>query len=150
MPMKRSGRPVAAARVVTEIEEVFDARIDFRAQQLVRFAQHGKFQVQALGDGFDGEIGARNWEKSVVVWMRPRIFELSASAILPFFDFAVEILCDRVPGASEETFLHVAQNHGVAAAGEDVRDAVAHGSRAEHGNCADCVDGHFISSRSGR
>jgi hypothetical protein len=31
----------------------------FGAQQFVCFAQDGEFQIEAFGDGFDGEIGAR-------------------------------------------------------------------------------------------
>jgi len=57
MPMKRSGREVAAASIVTEIEDVFDARMTSGPQKLVRLLQDGNFQVQALGHCLDCEIG---------------------------------------------------------------------------------------------
>ena len=63
-----------------------------------------------------------------------------------FLDFAVEIFRDRVPWPRvEEARLDVAQDHVVAGARENMRDAVAHGSRAEHGHGANCVEGHFSS-----
>ena len=115
------------------------------AQEFVRVAQHGKFQVQALGDGFDGKIGARNFRKIARRVNAPENFRFVSLFDPALFYFAVQVLRDRIAGANEKTFLHVAQNHVVAAAGKDVRDAVAHGSRAEHGYGPNCVECHLIS-----
>ena len=67
MPMNRSGRLVSAASSVIEIEEVLLARITPGPQYSVRFFQHADFQVELLGDGFNGEIrGGESVTMSVV------------------------------------------------------------------------------------
>ena len=76
---------------------------------------------------------------SVPGWIRARAAGLSASLILPFLHFAVEILRDGFEGAIEEALLDVAQDHFVAGAREHVRDAVAHRARAEHADRFDRV-----------
>ncbi len=46
-------------------------------------------------------------------------------------DFPSEILADGLESAIEEALLQFAHTHAVAAAGEDMRDAVAHGAGAD-------------------
>ncbi len=48
---------------------------------------------------------------------------------------------------SRKLLFDVAQDHGVAAAGEDVGDAAAHGAAAEDGDGADIVQCHCATDR---
>ena len=74
MPMKRSGRPVAAARVVTEIEDVFEARIASGRNSLSASRRTESFRSRRSGTAFNSEVGAGNLGEAVVAWMRVRIF----------------------------------------------------------------------------
>ncbi len=53
-------------------------------------------------------------------------------------DFAVEIPGNRCKAAVEKALVHIAEDDGKTAAGEDVSDAVAHGACADY---ADSLDG---------
>jgi hypothetical protein len=66
---------------------------------------------------------------------------------LALLDFAIEILGDSVHSAIEVALLDVAQDHLVAGARENMRDAVAHGACAQHGDGFDVVNAHEISPR---
>ena len=83
---------------------------------------------------------AASAETSVVGWMRERVSGLSAAVIFSFLHFAVEVLADGFQAAFEEARFDVTQNHAVTGAGKDVRDAVAHGAGAEHGDFLDLVE----------
>ncbi len=56
-------------------------------------------------------------------------------------DFAVEILADGVKASIQKALLHIAQNDAVAAAGKDMRNAVAHRSRADHSDSLNIHEG---------
>ena len=68
----------------------------------------------------------------VPVVRRPSVASRSSRSQLAFLDELVEALFDRCPRAVERRRGHVDELHFKSCLREDLRDAVAHGARADH------------------
>jgi hypothetical protein len=113
IPIIFAGRRVTAASRVIEIE---DFRLDF------------KF----LGGGLDDEVAGRKvatLEHGLDALQRRGFV---ASGNFAFGQFAIEVLADGFEAAIKESLFHIAQRHPISAAREHLRNAIAHGSRADH------------------
>jgi hypothetical protein len=53
------------------------------------------------------------------------------------YNFAVEVLTNRRHAPIDESLFHIAQHYVVPGAGKDVRDTIAHCSRANHAHAFD-------------
>ena len=59
MPMKRSGRPVTAARRVMSIEDVLEARIAVRSRSSIKLAKSCRLCVEVLENGLHNQVASR-------------------------------------------------------------------------------------------
>ena len=146
MPMNRSGRPVAAARRVMEIEEVFDARMAAGAQ-IRSSLPKSSFLMSSFSTIASTTASAfPRASRSVVVVSRPRAAALSSARALALGHLAIEILLDRGPGLLEQRLRDVDENHRATRGGGDMGDAPAHLSPADHTQGAD-FHGQTLSRR---
>ena len=84
MPMKRSGRSVAAASRVIEIDEVLVASIASGLQHRVERVEDLALQRLVLGRGLDDEVAVAEILEAAAGLMRPSAAWRSASVIAPF------------------------------------------------------------------
>ncbi len=80
--MTLSGRLVSAASLVMEIDEVFVARINFRAAHAVEIAEDLGLDLKFLARRFDDEIAVRKLGAIGTGSMRPSVAALSSAVIL--------------------------------------------------------------------
>ena len=99
MPMKRSGRFVAAASRVIEIEDVFEARIAPGRQIRVEAAEELLLDGLVLDDRLDRRRPRRPGPRAGSSAGAARGPRRASSAVrLPFGDLALEVLLDRRRG----------------------------------------------------
>ena len=140
MPINRSGRLVSAASVVMAIEDVLLAMITSS-----RSRWSASVSTWRLISSFSGTASTR---KSAFATVDISVTGTNAAqhrSLLRFrqlalLNFAIEILGYRVHAAVEVALLDIAQDHLVAGARENVRDAVAHGARAQHRDGFNMID----------
>ena len=148
--MNRSGRPVAAASRVIEIEEVFDARMACGGQIRSELAEELLLDFLVLDDRLDDRVGL---PESVEVGGRRQPAEgrgFVLRAALALGHLAIEILVDRGPGLLEQRLRDVDEDHRATRSGRDMGDAPAHLSPADHTQGADFHDADSIATTASR
>src|SRR5487761_914037 len=133
MPMKFSGRLVFAASAVMEMDEVLLAIIAPGRSAASTSLRTRSFSSRCSETASMARSAEARAFASVVILMRARVADLSASVIFAFLTSRSRFLID------------VAQNNGIAGLRKDVRDAVAHRARAQHAYSLDCIESHEAS-----
>src|ERR1700747_1929959 len=124
------------------MEEVLLARMALRLSTASTSFRTRTLRSSCSGTASTTKSASARAAMSVTGLMRETISGLSGSVWFAFFFCAIEIFGDGFQAAVEEALFDVAQNHVVAAAGEDVGDAVTHSSGAENSDGANRIDGH--------
>ena len=126
IPMNASGRRVAAARRVIEIEDVFDARIASGLQAASRLPEEVLLDGLVLDDRLDDRVHAGQRLEPRRRRDAPERRGLLVGRALAPGDLALQVLLDPGPGLFEEALFDVHERDGQAGGRRDVRDAAAH------------------------
>ena len=103
----------------------------------VERAEQGALGLEVLDDGLDDEVGAGEGADDAAE-AEPAERRVTVGGVhLALLDELAEALFDRGPGAVERGRRRVHDVHGEALVCEHLRDAVAHGARADDANGSD-------------
>ena len=139
MPMNRSGRSVEAASRVMEIDEVFVARIASGLQDLADVGEDLALDVFLLGRGLDDKVAIGK-----IFQLFGRLDAADRGLARIFGDrflrnLARHIAVDRGESLLDPLRRQVVELHVEARQRADMGDAVAHLSRADHTDFANCL-----------
>ena len=140
MPMKRSGRSVAAARRVIEMDEVLVARMARRAAERRRDRRRLlRFTAWFSADRLDGEVHVGELierQRGLDLIDRPFSIHLGDAAGC---DLAGEVAVDGRKARLDAFLAHIVEGDGVAGERTDMGDAVAHLAGSNYPDLRHCL-----------